>query len=161
MRVSTKKKRWERLKERVEKVKARLEIDGVIVDCWTLLLSWFLRVVVWACWLLSWAFQYLSHFGSGPNLATCILSTLLFFPTPTALVFFLIFIFLFFYLFSVILLWLYSIEHPVSWLSLFFSVQSSLQTVRHHAEQWTGKDQEEGGGRRVQPAGVKGQSAAG
>ena len=138
-------------------MKARLEIDGVIVDCWTRLLSWFLRAVVWARWLLSQAFQSLSLSGSGPNLATCTLTVPFFFST--ALVFFPICIFLLFYLFSVISLCLHPIKHPMSFFLFFLSPALSSYSQASCREQWTGKEQQERGG--VQPARVKGESAAG
>lgn len=129
-------------------MKASLEIDGVIVDCWSALI-----LVSQGCCLRELASCSLSNlclsqdWSKPGNLYTF----LYFFPTLT--------LYssqsLLFYLLSVILLW----SHPIGHVSVLFpSLPSDSQTPCR--EQWTGKEQQEREG-GVQPAEVKGESAAG
>lgn len=119
-------------------MKARLEIDGVIVDCWSPLI-----LVSQGCCLGMHTFQSLSHSWSGPNLATRMLFSI-----------FLSFVSPFFYLFSLFPLWTHPIDRFLSFLSFCPSPQTD---VTQKAVGW--KEQQEKG--RVQPDGVKGESAAG
>lgn len=125
-------KDWKR--EWEKEVKASLEIDGVIVDCWSALI-----LVSQGCCLRELASCSLSNlclsqdWSKPGNLYTF----LYFFPTLT--------LYssqsLLFYLLSVILLW----SHPIGHVSVLFpSLPSDSQTPCR--EQWTGKEQQERGG---------------
>lgn len=113
---------------REEEVKASLEIDGVIVDCWSALI-----LVSQGCCLRRLAsflpFKSPSLSRTTPNLATRL--PLSIFPLSPALVLLPICVLSpplshFFYIIVASSHWAY--------LSLFLSFHPSLQTVRHHAE---------------------------
>lgn len=131
-------------------MKASLEIDGVIVDCWSALI-----LVSQGCCLRRLAsflaFKSLSLSRTRPNLATC-LPFSIFFPSPVTLYSSQYVFSLLLYLISFILL----LPHPTEHIYLFssLSIPPFRQTDRHHAAS-SGLEKSSGNrtGGLVQPAG--------
>lgn len=143
-----------KLEKESEKAKARLEIDGVIVDCWSalILVSQGRCLGKPASFLL---FQLPSLSNSWPNLATWTHFSIFFLPlanlsscihpsqNPSPLIFFL------------------SYYWGLVPLSIFLSFHLFLQTSQASCrEQWTGKEQREMG-ESATSLRVRGESAAG